>query len=224
MMRGIVVHCSATGPKVDIGAREIDDYHKKLGWKGCGYHEVIRRNGQYEDAKNKFPCRVIGKPAAHARGRDSGGYRINYTWLGICLVGGVDTDGVPDENFTPAQWETFLQRIDAYRKEYDIPFSRILGHRDVIKKFATPDGPKACPCFDVQTVLDEEYGLDAYEEYNDGEISGDLVIPTTHLVRKGDTFTSLSRLYGVPREVLATLNPGYPLLKIGETVYLAQVR
>jgi N-acetylmuramoyl-L-alanine amidase len=42
----LVVHCSATQPKSDIGAKEIRQWHREKGWIDIGYHFVIRRDGQ----------------------------------------------------------------------------------------------------------------------------------------------------------------------------------
>ena len=42
----IVIHCSATKPSMDIGLREIRDWHvKDNGWRDVGYHFIRRRNG-----------------------------------------------------------------------------------------------------------------------------------------------------------------------------------
>ena len=41
----LIVHCAATTPSMDIGASEIDSWHRAKGWKKIGYHLVIRRNG-----------------------------------------------------------------------------------------------------------------------------------------------------------------------------------
>ena len=39
----IVVHCSAVKPDQTSSAKQIDGWHKALGWKGIGYHYVVRR-------------------------------------------------------------------------------------------------------------------------------------------------------------------------------------
>ena len=45
----IVVHCSATKPSMDIGVKEIRDWHVNgNGWSDIGYAYVIRRNGALE--------------------------------------------------------------------------------------------------------------------------------------------------------------------------------
>ncbi|WP_408956247.1 N-acetylmuramoyl-L-alanine amidase [Natroniella sp. ANB-PHB2] len=68
---GIVVHHSASP---DVSANEIDRWHREKGWKGVGYHFVIRANGDIEPARN------FESAGAHARGR-------NQNYIGICLAG-----------------------------------------------------------------------------------------------------------------------------------------
>ncbi len=57
----------------DVSWEEIDKWHKERGWKGIGYHFVIRRNGAIEKG------RPTNKKGAHAKGRNH--------WIGIALTG-----------------------------------------------------------------------------------------------------------------------------------------
>jgi acyl-CoA synthetase (AMP-forming)/AMP-acid ligase II len=41
-----ILHMAYTPPSADIGAAEIDRWHKDRGWSGIGYHFVIRRSGE----------------------------------------------------------------------------------------------------------------------------------------------------------------------------------
>ena len=61
-IRYLVVHCAATPPEMDIGAKEIDLWHRQRGWSGIGYHFVIRRDGRVEAG------RPLDRPGAHAQG------------------------------------------------------------------------------------------------------------------------------------------------------------
>jgi N-acetylmuramoyl-L-alanine amidase len=129
----IVVHCAATKPSMDIGAAEIRAWHtdpKRPGgaWADIGYHYVIRRNGRLEHGR---PVEIAG---AHAAG-------YNARSVGICLVGGLDAQGKPADEFEPIQKETMRNVIEWLRERY--PKTRIVGHRDL------PDVKKACPSFDV---------------------------------------------------------------------------
>lgn len=131
----IVVHCSATPPKMDIGVKEIDLWHRQRGFARIGYHAVIRRDGQLEQG------RPLTMPGAHAQG-------FNLVSWGICLVGGVDragADGKAVANYTPEQLETLatvLQGMTALAEN-----ATVLGHCDLPSPHARL---KACPSFDVR--------------------------------------------------------------------------
>lgn len=125
----LVVHCSATRPKMDIGAAEIRRWHVDgNGWADIGYHYVIRRDGQLELGR---PIETAG---AHVAGH-------NATSIGICLVGGIDDALRPQNNFMRAQFERLNALLSELRAQF--PMTRILGHRDY------PGVAKDCPCFDV---------------------------------------------------------------------------
>lgn len=123
----IIVHCAATKPDMDIGAREINDWHKQRGWRGIGYHYVIRRGGRIEAGRAR---NVIG---AHAKG-------YNSKSVSVCLVGGLDDSGRGANNFKPTQMIVLEDLLRALKVKY--PDAKIIGHRDVEKG-------KLCPCFDV---------------------------------------------------------------------------
>jgi len=128
----IVVHCSATPPKMDIGAKEIRSWHVKgNGWKDIGYHIVVRRDGTVEFG------RPISQVGAHARG-------YNAHSIGVCWVGGVNEDMDPENNMTEIQEEELWCVIDNLINVYDIPKENVVGHRDL------PEVTKSCPSFDVK--------------------------------------------------------------------------
>lgn len=129
----LFVHCSATKPTQDIGAKEIREWHVKgNGWKDIGYHFVIRRNGVVEDGR---PVEQVG---AHVAGH-------NANSIGICLVGGIDVSGKPEANFTPEQWKALPRLLRVLKAHY--PKATIHGHNEY--------AAKACPSFDVQKWLKE---------------------------------------------------------------------
>lgn len=142
----IVVHCSATPPSMDIGADEIRDWHVNTNkWSDIGYHFVIRRSGQIQTG------RPLTRPGAHTKG-------YNTNSIGICLVGGVDDSGNPEDNFTPEQFNSLLFKLAEFEDEY--PEAEILGHRD-LSPDVNHDGVvtkdewvKDCPCFDVREFVD----------------------------------------------------------------------
>lgn len=124
----IAVHCSATRPGMEWGAREIDRAHRQRGFERIGYHYVIKRCGEVE------PGRGEDEMGAHVR-------RHNHDSVGVCLVGGVDDELKPENNFTAAQFDALAGLLRVLRRKY--PGAKIQGHRD----FAGVD--KACPSFDV---------------------------------------------------------------------------
>lgn len=130
--RFLVVHCSATQPKQDIGAAEIERWHRQRRFLAIGYHYVIRRDGTLEKGR---PDDTVG---AHVEGHNSAS-------VGICLVGGVDAKMKAQDNFTPEQYETLHSLLGDLRVKY--PKAEVLGHRDF------PQVAKDCPSFDVKGWL-----------------------------------------------------------------------
>lgn len=132
---GIVVHCSATTPTMDWGMKEIDDLHRARGWRGIGYHWVIRRDGRIEQGRNEEDV------GAHARG-------FNEKSIGVCLIGGVtidDGETIPENNFTEDQFSSLKVLIKRIVERH--PIMWIKGHRDL------PGVAKACPSFDVEKFV-----------------------------------------------------------------------
>ena len=126
----IIIHCAATPPNMDIGRKEINEWHVNKGWSGIGYHFVIRRNGKVETG------RAVEEIGAHAEG-------YNSVSVGVCLVGGVNDKKIPEANFTPAQWDALTDLLKKLKEKY--PKAKIIGHNEVAKK--------ACPSFNVQKWL-----------------------------------------------------------------------
>ena len=148
----IVIHCAATRPSQDIGAKEIRRWHKERGWFDIGYHYVIRRDGTVERG------RPDDRPGAHVRG-------YNHRSLGIVYVGGVAKDGkTPEDNRTPEQIAVLTALVERLTTEY--PEAEVIGHRDL------PNVRKACPSFDVREWwAAHEEKLNAETEANE-EVSG----------------------------------------------------
>lgn len=138
-VKHIVIHCSATPPKMDIGVDEIDMWHRKKGWLMVGYHRVIRRNGVVEFGR--LLTNEGAQYGAHV------GIPLNYSSIGICLIGGMDKDMKHAENnFTPEQFSALEDEIKEL-KDMGYAHCEILGHRDL------PRVTKDCPSFDVREWL-----------------------------------------------------------------------
>lgn len=133
-----MVHCTATKPSHDVGVAIVTRWHKARGWRDCGYHYIIRRDGTLEAGRSE------AVPGAHVRGH-------NKYSLGISLSGGVNEDTLtPEMNYTDEQMETLETWLrDALVR---FPGAKIQGHRDF------SGVAKACPCFDVKDWV-KEIGL-----------------------------------------------------------------
>lgn len=128
----IAVHCSATKAHQDFHAEDIDRWHRAKGWAKIGYHGVIARDGTLEGG------RPLDEPGAHVQG-------YNHESIGICMVGGLDAEGEPENNFTVAQFDTLHDTLKNLLIKF--PLAEIKGHRDF------PGVKKACPCFSVRDWL-----------------------------------------------------------------------
>lgn len=131
--RYIIIHCSATPEDRDFTIADIDRWHKAQGWKGCGYHLVVHRDGSYARG------RADNEEGAHCPQQS-----MNRQSVSICYIGGYAADGkTPKDTRTDAQKKTIRTLIATLRGRYgNLP---VLGHRDV-KGVA-----KACPCFDAKS-------------------------------------------------------------------------
>jgi N-acetyl-anhydromuramyl-L-alanine amidase AmpD len=116
----IVIHHSATPSGSE---KDFDREHKEKGWDECGYHFVIGNgtnsgNGQIEIGP-RWPKQKYG---AHAKTPDN---RFNEHGIGICLVGNFDVDRP-----TTAQMASLTKLVKYLMVTYNIPATRVLGHRD----------------------------------------------------------------------------------------------
>lgn len=130
----IIIHCSATQPEQDIDVATIERWHKKNGWRTVGYHYVIKRDGTVQ----------VGRPPHHIGAHT---YGHNKHSLGVCMVGGVDADLEPEDNFTVEQYDSLRDLITELCVVHEISQDNIHGHYE----FAN----KACPSFDVEKKLEE---------------------------------------------------------------------
>tara|TARA_R100000030_G_scaffold90966_1_gene75851 strand:+ start:366 stop:809 length:444 start_codon:yes stop_codon:yes gene_type:complete len=133
----IIIHCAATKASMDIGYKEIREWHvDQNGWDDVGYHFIIKRNGQYEKGRPE------GYSGAHAPSHNSRS-------IGICLVGGMADDGGPENNFTLEQFLTLKDLINMIMDKYS-DITEILGHCDV------QENKPNCPGFNVKEWLNKE--------------------------------------------------------------------
>lgn len=126
----IFIHAADTPSTMDIGWREIHQWHvKDNGWAAIGYHVVIRRDGTIEAGR---PLDAVG---AHVASRNSDS-------VGICLIGGKGPYSAgPEAHYTPDQLVSLVAVIKELLGKY--PGAEVLGHRDA-------DPGKQCPSFDAK--------------------------------------------------------------------------
>lgn len=125
----IVLHYSATYEDQNLTVADIDRMHKARGWKGVGYHYVIRRDGTVDKGR---PETQVG---AHVGGQNSGK-------IGICCIGGLNRATGPNkgvDNRTPAQIAATIKLVNDILKRH--PGAKVVGHRDL--------AATQCPGFDV---------------------------------------------------------------------------
>ncbi|UXY92553.1 N-acetylmuramoyl-L-alanine amidase [Pseudomonas phage LUZ100] len=146
----LIIHTAATKATADIGAVDIDKWHRARGWLGCGYHFVIRRNGTIESDELGHRCRPLAQAGAHVGDCGPG---WNKRSIGICLAGGIDANGKAENNYTPEQWKSLEEVVLSLLERFP-SIKTIGGHRDLIRKTGAP--PKDCPCFNVKDWFEKE--------------------------------------------------------------------
>lgn len=122
----IIVHCSATKPKVNIGAAEIKQWHiRDNHWADIGYHYVIRLDGTIEKGRAEW------RAGAHCYGH-------NAHSIGVCYVGGLTQSGEASDTRTPEQKKSLIKLLRDLKERYHC---EIHGHNEYSNK--------NCPCFDA---------------------------------------------------------------------------
>lgn len=128
--RYIVIHHSAT-PSGD--ARTFHNYHlRDKKWaNGLGYDFVIGNGTStpegFIEVGHRWARQLVG---AHVV---TPGNRINKIGIGICLVGNFE-----ETNPTPGQMRSLVELVRRLQRDYHIPDSHVIGHRDA-------DPRRICP-------------------------------------------------------------------------------
>ena len=116
----IIIHHTATTASMDIGFDEVNEWHKARGFNMVGYHMIIRRDGTIDY------CRPLNQTGAHCK---VDGKSYNHKSIGIALVGGANTLGEGEDNFTPAQLAKLKNTLDVLA--YVCPNGQIVRHSDL---------------------------------------------------------------------------------------------
>jgi hypothetical protein len=133
----LIIHSSLTSSTQAVTLKDLERKHRMAGKLSIGYHFVITRGGVLETGR---PLTQVGQ---HTPGH-------NQHSIGICLIGGVDKKGNPQDNYTPQQYKT-LEYLLA-NLSFKFPKAVAVGHNHV-----SPSNP--CPCFPVMQWL-RTRGLD----------------------------------------------------------------
>ena len=123
----LVVHCTATPAGRPVGRDTVDSRHRQRGWSGIGYHYLVGLDGTVETGREE------ARVGAHCQ-------RHNAHSIGICYVGGTDSQGHPADTRTEVQRLALRRLLSELRGRY--PKALIVGHRDL-------NPLKACPSFDA---------------------------------------------------------------------------
>ena len=123
----IVIHCADTYLRMDVGFKEINEWHLSRGWSGCGYHFIVRLDGTIETGRN------INKNGAHCKG-------YNKNSIGVCYIGGKGDNDKPEDTRTDEQKKTLSALIISLQASH--PNAVVKGHNELSNK--------ACPSYDVQ--------------------------------------------------------------------------
>ncbi len=119
---GIVIHHSGSAMgSADSLARQ----QQAAGIKSLGYHFVIGNGqGSADGLVTTGPRWLTQQAGAHAKGPQS--ENLNRRTIGICLIG----DG-ESRTFTDAQTASLVTLVAQLQKQFNIPASAVVLHRDV---------------------------------------------------------------------------------------------
>ena len=121
----VVVHWTAHFINQDIGAEEIHGQHKTDGFKGIGYHYVIRKDGTIERG------RPINKEGAHAKANGHDKYSIGIAFVGGYTVNsnsGLANPPYGKESLNDEQMKALKMFFNAFYKVW--PGGQAWGHND----------------------------------------------------------------------------------------------
>jgi len=129
------VHCSFSPQGRGDDVHTIDRWHLENGWAGIGYHYVVLEDGTI------LKGRWVDYPGGHVKDHNS-------DTIGICRMGGMNSEGYAVYDATPKQIEAIqkLTRLLISLKMYKLSTNDILGHNEY------PDVSKLCPLMDMDEI------------------------------------------------------------------------
>lgn len=132
-LKRIILHCSATREGQELDADTIRSWHLARGWADIGYHFVVKLDGVIETG------RTLDRVGAHTKGH-------NADSIGICYVGGLNSEGDPKNTMTPRQRDSITRLCYALCVSLN---KSLLLHAH--NEFSS----KACPSFAIADTFEE---------------------------------------------------------------------
>jgi hypothetical protein len=142
----IVIHHSLTNSG---NAAIFDNYHRNgHNWKGVGYDFVIGNGSGSGDGQVEVTFRWLQQIAGAHCGGTPGNW-ANESAIGICLVGDFTY-----KSPTSRQMQSLVKLIRFLQQRYNIPKSRIYGHRDTPGYTGGTRCPGNFPMASLKSMLD----------------------------------------------------------------------
>ncbi|NCO28816.1 MAG: N-acetylmuramoyl-L-alanine amidase [Caldiserica bacterium] len=135
----IILHHSATdyqANKDDIDGKLIgrticdraqEKYKKEYPNYKCDYHFIIGHTGEV------FKAQPIEQPSCHCTN-----YQANLVSIGICFLGNFENPETSSGEMPTEQFNTGVELIKFLMKQYSIPLTNILRHRDSFQTLLIP--------------------------------------------------------------------------------------
>lgn len=93
----------------NLTGKDIDRRDRQHGYSKCGFHYVIAREGTVSEFRRDTEACVHIDHVETAKSA-----------IGICLIGGTDEAGKPEDNFTLPQWDSMKTLIRALGEKYQL--------------------------------------------------------------------------------------------------------
>lgn len=132
-IRKIAVHCADTPDGMDVGVKEIRQWHKARGFRDVGYHVVVRTDGRVERGREESE---IG---AHVAGHNSDSLAV--CWVGRRKLGG-------------AQKISLIRVIVDWCRRYNLGAKDVWAHHEL-----APKSGKTCPNLDMAEIRNDVQAL-----------------------------------------------------------------
>lgn len=137
----MVMHWSANFIDQDLGAEEIHSVHQNMGFSGCAYHYIVKRDGTVQRGR---PLNIKG---AHAAELGHNNYSIGFAFVaGYNCTSGTRNPNryISADSITQAQWDSAKKFVGTFFRVW--PGGQVLGHNDT-------DNNKVDPGIDIESWI-----------------------------------------------------------------------